>query len=114
MVFELQLLFLRHPQTQLGAPPQYVLRIMRPFVADQMADFALGEAMAEMLAAISDRLCVTEYSIAVEAIVFEQAVRPIGFEEGVAVLKLLPFRRRRFDIEIAAGQWLGRGPMPVL
>ena len=113
MVFELQLLVLRHPEAQLGAPPQYILRIVRPFVAGQMVDFALGEAVAEMLAAISNRLCVAEYSIAVETIVFEQAVCPIGFEERVTVLQLLPLRRHHVDIEIAAGEWLGCGPMLV-
>ena len=44
---------LRHQQAGLGAPPQHVLRGPRPFALDEIAQLALGEAGAEILAQVA-------------------------------------------------------------
>ena len=79
-----------------------------------MVDLALGQAVAEMQPAIRQRLCAAQYGVGIKAIAFEQAICPIGFEEGIMILQFPIFAGGRGDIEIAAGQGFGRCPMAVL
>ena len=65
----------RHVQAFLGAPPQHVLGLDRPFLAHQVAHLGLVEVAAEMAAEIGHRLYVLQQLVQPGAVPARQSTR---------------------------------------
>src|SRR5690348_15808057 len=97
--------FLRQkPKPELGAPPEYVVGILRPFVLDQVIDLAGGEASAKVLAEVLAPAGLAEDVSGMRAVGAEEpAHRPL-LEKRIIMGEGAHARSDFVMIEIAAGQ----------
>ncbi|KAG5729207.1 hypothetical protein E4T56_gene9061, partial [Termitomyces sp. T112] len=74
----------RRGQAQLAAPPQYIAAGARPFMRDQIAQFGLGQPIAEILAQIRHGLRLTQNALDPRTIGMGHTLRLSGGKERPA------------------------------